>query len=101
MSYAIFQAVVVTLVIGWSLWFSVRRFLPRVYRGAVARVAAALETSSQPAMRALGAKLMPHQVASGGGCDSGGGCSSCGTCAPNAAPPSDVHPLVFRPRAKS
>ena len=101
MSYAIFQGAVVTLIIAWSLWFSVRRFLPRIYRGAIARIATALEASSRASVRVLGAKLMPHQVASGGGCDSGGGCSSCGTCAPNTARPSDVHPLVFRPRAKS
>jgi len=100
MSYAIFQSFAIALILAWSLWFAARRLFPRSYRAAQAQLARWLAASSNAALRALGAKLTPQQVASGAGCGSGGGCSSCGTCAPATAPANDVHPLVFHPRAK-
>ena len=100
MSYAVFQFFAIALILAWSLWFAARRLFPRSYRAAQAKLAQRLGASSHAVLRTLGEKLTPHQVASGAGCGSGGGCSSCGTCAPSAAPTSDVHPLVFHPRAK-
>jgi hypothetical protein len=100
-TYAIFQAVVITLILAWSVWFAVRKFFPRAYRGALAHAAERLAHSSHARTRDLGARLMPQQVSGGGGCDSGGGCSSCGACAPVSVPRADVQPLVFQPRAKS
>jgi hypothetical protein len=99
-NYAIFQAVVVTLILGWSVWFAVRRFFPRAYRGALAHAAGLLTRSSHARTRELGARLMPQQVSGGGGCDSGGACSSCGACAPVSDPRGSVQPLVFQPRPK-
>jgi len=100
-TYAIFQVVVITLILAWSVWFAVRKFFPRAYRGALAHVAEGLTQSSHARTRELGARLMPQQVSGGGGCDSGGACSSCGACAPASAPRVDVQPLVFQPRIKS
>ena len=101
MSYAIFHSSAIALILTWSLWFAARRLFPRSYRAAQAQLAGWLAASSISALRTLGAKLTPHQVASGAGCGSGGGCSSCGTCAPaTTAVRDDVHPLVFHPRAK-
>ena len=101
MTYAIFQAVVITLIIAWSVWFAVRRFFPRAYRGVLAHFAERLARAPNARVRGLAAKLMPQQVASSGGCDSGGACSSCGTCAPVAEPRGEVRPLVFHSRTKS
>ncbi|MBS0516584.1 MAG: hypothetical protein JSS16_14060 [Proteobacteria bacterium] len=100
MSYAIFQSFAIALILAWSLWFAARRLFPRSYRAAQARLAQWLGTSSNAALRALGAKLAPQQVARGAGCGNGGGCASCGTCAPSALPAGDAQPLVFHPRAK-
>ena len=100
MSYAIFQYAAIALILAWSLWSAARRLFPRACRATQATLAQRLSASSNNALQSFGAKLAPQQVASGGGCGSGGGCSSCGTCAPAAAPASDVHPLVFHPRAK-
>jgi hypothetical protein len=100
-TYAIFQAFVITAILSWSVWFAVRKFFPRAYRGALVQVAERLTHSSHARGREFGARLMPQQVSGGGGCDSGGACSSCGACAPVSAPRADVQPLVFQPRAKS
>jgi len=99
--YAIFQAVVIALILAWSLWFAMRRFFPRAYRGALAHLVAPLARSQRSALRELAQKLMPTQVASGAGCDSGGACASCGTCAPTPALPGEAKPLIFHPRVKS
>ncbi|MEP6939762.1 MAG: DUF6587 family protein [Rudaea sp.] len=101
MKYAIFQALVIALVGAWSVWFALRRFFPRAYRAALARLFAPLARSSRPMLRDLATRAMPTQVASGAGCDSGGACSSCGTCAPAPALPGEAKPLVFHPRPKS
>ena len=100
MSYAIFQTAVIALLVTWSLWFAFLRLFPRSHRAVQTRVAQRLSASSNAALRTLGAKFAPRQIASGAGCGSGGGCSSCGTCAPSPSPADDVHPLVFHPRAK-
>ena len=100
MIYAIFQVVVIALILAWSLWFALRRFFPRAYRGALARLVAPFARSSRPALRDLATRLMPTQVASGAGCDSGGACASCGTCAPTTTSMGEARPLVFHPRAK-
>ena len=103
MTYAIVQAVLITLILAWSLGFAARRFFPRAYRGALAHLVAPLARSRRPSLRDLAARLMPTQVESGAGCDSGGACASCGTCAPPSTPalPGGAKPLVFHPRAKS
>jgi len=99
--YAVFEAIVISLVLAWSLWFALRKFFPRAYRGALAQLASRLVQSSRASVHALGERLMPLQVESGGGCDSGGGCSTCGTCASTAPSPDNVtHPLIFHPRVK-
>jgi len=100
MSYAIFQFFAIALILAWSLWFAARRLFPRSYRAAQAKLAQHLVASSNAMLHALGAKLTPHQVASGAGCGSGGGCSSCGTCAPSAPSTVDARPLIFHPRPK-
>ena len=102
MTYAIFQAVVITLILAWSVRFAVRRFFPRAYRSALAHLVAPLARSPRQTLRDLAARLMPTQVASGAGCDSGGACASCGTCAPTPTTlQGEAKPLVFHPRAKS
>ncbi len=99
MSYTIFQTAAIAAILVWSLWFATLRLFPRSCRAVQAKLAQRLGASANAMLRALGAKLVPQQVASGAGCGSGSGCSSCGTCAPSP-PPSDVRPLVFHPRIK-
>jgi hypothetical protein len=99
-AYAVFQVVVIALVVAWSAAFALRRLLPRVYRSIQASLAKRLVSSTNAFMHKLGERITPHQVASGAGCGSGGGCSSCGTCATTATTSSDIRPLVFHPRAK-
>ena len=101
MSYAIFQSFAIALILAWSLWFAARRLFSRSYRAAQAQLARWLTASSTAALRTLGAKLTPQQVASGAGCGSGGSCSSCGTCAPTLARPDEARPIVVHPRARS
>ena len=102
MIYAIFQALVITLVVAWSAWFAAQRLFPRSYRAVQANLAKRLAASSNAFMRTVGDRITPLQVASGAGCGSGGGCSSCGTCVPSSShSPGDMRPLVFHPRAKS
>lgn len=101
MSYAIFQFFVIALILAWSLWFAARRLFPRSWRAAQARLARSLAASPNATLHALGIKLTPHQVASGGGCGSGGGCSSCGTCATTMTSSDNARPLLFHPRTKS
>ena len=101
MSYVIFQAFAIALILAWSLWFAARRLFPRSYRAAQAKLARRLVTSPNATLHALGTKLTPHQVVGGTGCGSGSGCSSCGTCATTIMPSDNARPLLFHPRAKS
>lgn len=100
--YAIFQVMAITLIVACSMWSAWRRVAPRSFRAAQAQLAAVLGASAFRALRTLGTRITPIQVASGAGCGSGGGCSSCGTCASGikVTAPSTEHPLVFRPRPK-
>ncbi|MGH8122676.1 MAG: DUF6587 family protein [Rudaea sp.] len=102
MIYAIFQGVVIALVVAWSVWFAARRLFPRSYRRGQAALARRLAASSYGFLRSLGDRITPLQVASGAGCGSGGGCSSCGACVRSSSPsPGDGPPLALHPRAKS
>ncbi len=101
MIYAIFQTLVITLVVAWSAWFAAQRLFPRSYRGVQATLAKRLAVSPSPFLRTLGDRITPLQVAGGAGCGSGGGCSSCGACVRSAPVSADAQAPVLRPRAKS
>jgi len=99
-AYAILQALIIALIVAWSLGYALRRLLPTASRRAQARVATWLEESTRSAsIRRWAHALQPVQTQSGG-CGSSG-CSTCGACAPasNGAP-TYAQPLVFHPRAK-
>lgn len=100
-SYGIFQAVIITLVVLWSVTYAFRRLFPRSARALQARASAWFSASTYPRLRRVGQWLQPIQVAnSAAGCGTGGGCSSCGTCATTSSAADIAQPLVFRPRAK-
>ena len=97
MTYAIAQALIVTLLVAWSTWFAARRLLPTASRRAQAHVATWIGGSSRIAwLQRLGHAIEPVQTASGG-CGTSG-CSTCGACAPVAHV--EAQPLAFQARPK-
>ena len=97
---ALVQATVITTVVGWSILFAARRFLPVASRRAQAKIAGAFDRPSLPAwLRGVALRLQPLG-SSGGSC--GDDCSSCGGCAAAAATPVvEAQPLTFRPRERT
>ncbi len=98
MTYAIAQALIITLVVAWSAWFAARRLLPTASRRAQSHFATWIGGSSRSAwLRRLGHAIEPVQTASGG-CGTSG-CSTCGACAPVARV--ETQPLAFHARPKA
>ena len=98
-AYTVMQALIIALVVAWSMGYAFRRLLPTASRRVQARVAAWLEQSTGSAsLRRWAHALQPVQTQSGG-CGSSG-CSSCGACAPASHGSPDAQPLVFHRRAK-
>jgi hypothetical protein len=100
-SFALFQAVVIGLAVGFSAWRAFRKLLPKTSKRLLAGISARLDRSGRsPALRRVGRWLQPAEAKSGG-CGTGDGCDSCRGCAPPAAPAVDrakPQPLDFRPR---
>jgi hypothetical protein len=95
-TFAIVQAVVLTLVLLASLLAAFRKLLPRTAKRVQARLSAWLDRPGRtPPTRRLGRWLQPTEAKSGG-CGSGDGCGSCGGCAPAPAS-AEPMPLTFRP----
>ncbi|MGN2245655.1 DUF6587 family protein [Frateuria sp. GZRR35] len=98
-TFAIVQAVVLTLVLLASLLAAFRKLLPQTAKRMQARLSAALDRPGRAAaLRRAGSWLQPVDAKSGG-CGSGEGCSSCGGCAPTPVAQQSV-PLHFRPRGR-
>lgn len=98
-TFAIAQAVVLTLVLLASLLAAWRKLLPTTAKRVQSRLSAALDRPGRAVLvRRLGRWLQPAEAKSGG-CGSGEGCSSCGGCAP-PAPRDAAVPLSFRPRGR-
>lgn len=97
---ALMQATVITAVVGWSVLFAARRFLPVASRRVQAKIAGAFGRPSLPAwLRGVALRLQP-QATGGGSC--GDGCSSCGGCATAVARPVvEAQSLTFHPRART
>jgi hypothetical protein len=95
--FAIFQGVVIALVVLYSAVSAFRRFVPKTAtRWQAALAAWCNQPSHGTALRGLARRLQPK--AATGHC--GDGCGSCGSCGPKA-PVGDVQPLHFRPRSKT
>jgi hypothetical protein len=92
------QAVLIALIVIWSVVFVARRLLPVTSRRLWARLLDLLDRPALPAWaHRLADRLRPHGT-QGGSC--GDGCSTCGGCAAAASQPAEERPLKFRPRAK-
>jgi hypothetical protein len=99
-TFAVVQAVVLTLVLLASLVAAFRKLLPQTAKRVQAGVSAALDRPGRArAVRRFGGWLQPAEAKSGG-CGSGDGCSSCGGCAPAPASREPSTPLHFRPRER-
>ncbi|MDR2012450.1 MAG: hypothetical protein LBQ20_05300 [Rhodanobacter sp.] len=93
------QALLVVLIVGWSMVFAARRLLPVTSRRVWARLLDALDRPALPAWaHRLVNRLRPRGT-QGGSCADG--CSACGGCAAAARAPAEEHPLTFRPREKN
>jgi len=101
-AFDIIQALVLALVVAYSLVVSLRKLAPEATRRLLGRCAARLDRPSHGrVLRRVGRWLQPAEAKSGG-CGSGDGCGTCGGCAPQPeirdAAPVPVH---FHPRRHS
>ena len=102
-AFAIIQALILTVVVGFSAWQAWRKLMPRSSKRVLARLSASLEQPRRGAMAHRLARWLQPSEAKGGACGSGDGCSACGGCAPpTASPPpsSEPMPLTFKSRSK-
>jgi hypothetical protein len=101
-AFDIIQAVVIALVVAYSLLVSARKLAPEPTRRLLGACAARLDRPVHgPILRRIGRWLQPAEARSGG-CGSGDGCGTCGGC----APPPEIHesapvPVHFHPRHRS
>jgi uncharacterized protein DUF6587 len=105
-AFAIIQALILTVVVGFSAWQAWRKLMPRSSKRVLGRLTASLEQPRRgPVAHRLARWLQPSEAKSGD-CGSGDGCSACGGCASAAAspspaaPPSEAMPLEFKRRSK-
>lgn len=97
---ALVQAIAIAGIVGWSVLFCARRFLPVASRRVQAKLVDAFDRPAFPAwLRAAAQRALPRAT-SGGSC--GDGCSSCGGCASATAQPVvEAQPLTFHPRERT
>ncbi|MBB3228285.1 hypothetical protein FHW69_002920 [Luteibacter sp. Sphag1AF] len=94
-TYAIIQAVILTVVGLVAVVVAFRKLLPGTAKKVQVRLSACLNRPGRAAwLRAFGVRMQP--AGSTGSC--GDGCDTCGSCGSAPAPRSDVQPLEFRPR---
>lgn len=101
-TFDIVQAVVIALVVAYSLLVSARKLAPEATRRLLGACASRLDRPVHGALvRRIGRWLQPAE-ARAGGCGTGDGCGTCGGC---AAPPEIRDeapvPVHFHPRPRS
>jgi hypothetical protein len=92
------QGLIMTGLLGWSLFFMLRRVAPNLVRNQQYQLA---DTLRKFGWQKLARWLVPA-VSTGGGC--GSGCNTCGSCASNpnkAAEPSVQQPVQWKTPAPS
>lgn len=98
-TFAVVQAVVLTLVLLASVLAAFGKLLPKTAKRWQSRLSAMLDRPQRGRwLRRLGRWLQPAE-AKRGDCGSGDGCSSCCGCAPTPAAPGEPMPLEFKRRS--
>jgi hypothetical protein len=83
------QGLVMAALLGWSLFFMLRRVAPNLVRNQQTQLANALNMHGWKKL----AQWLEPTLSSGGGC--GSGCNTCGSCPSN--PNKDAEPTVPQP----
>jgi hypothetical protein len=90
------QGVIVALVVAFCAWRAVKRYAPKTAWRAQAALSYFFERPGRAAWsQAVGRRLRPAEVVSGGGC--GSGCTTCGGCATNPEPANDPSRIHLQP----
>ncbi len=101
-AFDLLQALVLAVVVGYSLVVVVRKLAPEFSRRLLGRWSARLDRPVHGrVLRRIGRALQPREARSGG-CGSGDGCGTCGACASPPRVEADAPmPLHVRPRKRS
>ena len=92
MIFSVVQAIVITLIVAFSVVQILRKLLPKTSRRIQAGLATTLRGAHMPAaVRRAGEKLQPVAVAAKG-CGDDSGCGTCNTCGTIANMISDLPP---------
>jgi hypothetical protein len=89
------QTSIIAILLGWSVFFMLRRMLPNVINRQQQRLAQMAQTHGYIKL----SKWLEPQLKSGGGC--GSGCSNCSSCASNPTAAQEQIVQWKKPSSKS